>query len=104
MGWLVRRKGASPTVTRHLGLVVAARTLGVGGIAFVLGGLFGIAFPHLAALSISTGVHVHNLDRLGLPLVLVVVSVAGVGVGSLATELHRILRSLPSPAPPELPG
>ncbi len=68
------------------------------------GGLFGIAFPHLAALSISTGVHVHNLDRLGLPLVLVVVSVAGVGVGSLVTELHRIPRSLPSPAPPELPG
>jgi RNA polymerase sigma-70 factor (ECF subfamily) len=45
VGWLVRRKGASPTVTRHLGLVVAARTLGVGGIAFVVGGLFGIALP-----------------------------------------------------------
>jgi hypothetical protein len=99
VGWLVRRKGASPTVTRHLGLVVAARTLGVGGIAFVLGGLFGIAFPHVAALSISTGVHVHNLDHLGLPLVLVVVSVAGVGVGSLLTELHRIPRHPPAPAP-----
>jgi ABC-type nickel/cobalt efflux system permease component RcnA len=100
VGWLVRRKGASPAVTRHLGLVVAARTLGVGGVAFVLGGLFGIAFPHVAALSISTGVHVHNLDHLGLPLVLVVVSVAGVGVGSLITELHRIPRSPPAPAPP----
>ena len=99
VGWLVRRKGASPTVTRHLGLVVAARTLGVGGIAFILGGLFGIAFPHVAALSISTGVHVHNLDRLGLPLVLVVVSVAGVGVGSLVSELHRIPRHPPGPAP-----
>ncbi len=99
VGWLVRRKGASPTVTRHLGLMVAARTLGVGGIAFILGGLFGIAFPHVAALSISTGVHVHNLDRLGLPLVLVVVSVAGVGVGSLVSELHRIPRHPPGPAP-----
>jgi len=99
VGWLVRRKGASPTVTRHLGLVVAARTLGVGGIAFVLGGLFGIAFPHVASLSISTGVHVHNLDHLGLPLVLVVVSVAGVGVGSLVTELHRIPRYPPGSVP-----
>jgi hypothetical protein len=93
VGWLVRRKGASSMVTRHLGLVVAARTLWVGGIAFVIGGGFGVAFPHLAALSISTGLHVHNLDHLGLPLVLVVVSVAGVGVGSLVQELHRIPRT-----------
>jgi hypothetical protein len=64
-----------------------------------LGGLFGIALPHVAALSISTGAHVHNLDHLGLPLVLVVVSVAGVGVGSLVTELHRIPRHPPAPAP-----
>jgi ABC-type nickel/cobalt efflux system permease component RcnA len=93
VGWLVRRKNAAPEVTRRVGLVVAARTLGVGGIAFVIGGLFGIAFPHVASLSISTGLHVHNLDHLGLPLVLVVVSVAGVGVGSLVTELHRIPRA-----------
>ncbi len=93
VGWLVRRKGATPEVTRRIGLIVAARTLGVGGIAFVVGGLFGIAFPHVAGLTISTGVHVHNLDHLGLPLVLVVVSVAGVGVGSLITELRRIPKS-----------
>ncbi len=102
VGWLVRRKGAPPTVTRHLGLLVAARTLGVGGVAFILGGLFGIAFPHVAALQITTGVHVHNLDHLGLPLVLVVVSVAGVGVGSLVTELRRISRG-PAAAPPPPP-
>jgi ABC-type nickel/cobalt efflux system permease component RcnA len=90
VGWLVRRKGASPQLSRRLGLVVAGRTLAAGGVAFVLGGLFGIAFPNLASFSVSTGVHVHNLAHLGLPLVLVVVSVAGVGVGSLATEIHRI--------------
>lgn len=90
VGWLVRRKGAAPQVSRRLGLVVAARTLGVGGIVFVVGGLFGIAFPSLAAINVSTGVHVHNLAHLGLPLVLVVVSVAGVGIGSLVSELRRI--------------
>ncbi|MHB8245053.1 MAG: hypothetical protein ACYDGN_06790 [Acidimicrobiales bacterium] len=93
VGWLMRRRGASPDVTRRIGLVVAVRTLGVGGAAFVLGGLFGIAFPRVASLSLSTGLHVHNLDHLGLPLVLVVISVAGVGVGSLVTELRRIPRS-----------
>ncbi len=90
VGWLVRRKGASPQMSRRLGLVVAGRTLAVGGVAFVLGGLFGIAFPNLASFSVSTGVHVHNLAHLGLPLVLVVVSVAGVGVGSLVSELRHI--------------
>ena len=93
VGWLVRRRGAPPRVTRRLGLTVAARTLGIGGIAFLAGGIFGIAFPHLAALEVSTGVHVHNLAHLGLPLVLVVVSVAGVGLGSLLWELHRIPRA-----------
>ncbi len=92
VGWLVRRKRAAPEVTRQIGLRVAARTLGVGGIAFIIGGVFGVAFPHVASLSISTGLHVHNLDHLGLPLVLVVVSVAGVGVSSLVTELRRIPR------------
>jgi ABC-type nickel/cobalt efflux system permease component RcnA len=95
VGWLVRRKGATPEVSRRVGLVVAARTLGIGGIAFVAGGVFGIAFPHLAAFSVSTGLHVHNLDHLGLPLVLVAVSVAGVGVGSLATELRHVPSSPP---------
>jgi ABC-type nickel/cobalt efflux system permease component RcnA len=90
VGWLVRRKGASPDVTRRIGLVVAARTLGIGGIAFVVSGLFGVSVPNLADLSVSTGIHVHNLDSLGLPLVLVVVSVAGVGVGSLISELRRV--------------
>ena len=93
VGWLVRRKGASPAVSRRLGLVVATRTLMFGGAAFVIGGLFGIAFPGFAALSISTGLHVHNLAHLGLPLVLVVVSVAGVGVGSLIAEVRRLPRA-----------
>ncbi|MHB1988148.1 MAG: hypothetical protein ACYCSF_09205 [Acidimicrobiales bacterium] len=103
VGWLIRRRGASPELTRRLGLVVAVRTLGVGGAAFILGGLFGIGFPHLASLSISTGLHVHNLDHLGLPLVLVVVSVAGVGVGSLVTEIRRIPTSSLVPPAPGLP-
>lgn len=103
VGWLVRRKGVSSAVTRRLGLVVAARTLGVGGAAFLMGGIFGIAFLNLASFSVSTGVHVHNLAHLGLPLVLVMVSVAGVGAGSLALEMHRIPNSRPSPAPERHP-
>ena len=100
VGALVRRKGATPEVTRRIGLVVAARTLGIGGAAFVLAGLFGLAFPNVAALQFTTGIKVHNLDSLGLPLVLVVISVAAVGIGSLVSELRRI----PAPAAVPLPG
>ncbi len=90
VGAMVRRRGASPDVTRHIGLVVAARTLGFGGLAFMLAGVFGLFFPSLAGWSITTGVRVHNLDTLGLPIVLVMVSVAGVGFGSLVGQLRKI--------------
>ncbi len=93
VGWLVRRRGAAPDVTRRLGLTVATRTLAVGGIAFMAGGMFGVLFPSFASLSVRTGIHVHNLSHLGLPLVLVVFSVAGVGIGSLASEIHKLPRS-----------
>ncbi len=90
VGWIVRRKGGDEQSARRLGLWVAARTLGIGGLAFVAGGLFGLTFPSIANMAISTGIHVHNLDQIGLPLILVVVSVAGVGVSSLVSGLRRI--------------
>ncbi len=77
---------------------MAARTLGFGGAAFVLAGAFGLAFPRLATWQVATGVRVHNLDTLGLPLLLVMVSVAGVGLGSLVAELRRV-----RPAEPAVP-
>ncbi len=99
VGWLVRQRGAPPAITRRLGLTVAWRTLGVGGVAFVLAGLFGVAFPDLAGWSISSGVHVHNLDHIGLPFLLVVIVVGVAGMGSLAGELRKIPRRPPAPQP-----
>ncbi|MDA8401238.1 MAG: hypothetical protein M0008_14585 [Actinomycetota bacterium] len=93
VGWFVRRKGATPEASRRLGLVVATRTLWFGGAAFVVGGSFGVIFPGLAGLRVSTGLRVHNLAHLGLPLVLVVISVAGVGIGSLVSEVRKLPRS-----------
>lgn len=98
IGWLVRRAGAGPDAARAIGLVVAARTLGVGGAAFVLAGLFGLAFPRLAGAQLSTGVAVHNLDTLGLPILLVMVSVGLVGVGSLVQQV-RLQTRRPSAGP-----
>ncbi len=49
----------------------------------MVGGTFGLALSSLAGFSITTGVHVQNLDHLGVALVLVVVSVVDVGASSL---------------------
>ena len=88
IGWLVRRAGAGPDAARAIGLVVAARTLGVGGAAFVAAGLFGLAFPRIAGAQIGTGLRIHNLDSLGLPILLVMVSVGLVGVVSLVQQVR----------------
>jgi ABC-type nickel/cobalt efflux system permease component RcnA len=104
VGALMRRRGATPAQVRRIGLVVAARTLGIGGMAFVLGGAFGLAFPGVASRSISTGIHVHNLAHLGLPIVLVVVVVGGVGIGTLWSQLRQLraaVPGLPAGGPPE---
>ena len=92
IGWLVRRAGAGPEAARAIGLVVAARTLGVGGAAFMLAGVFGLIFPRLAGIQVFTGLKVHNLDTLGLPILLVMLSVGLVGFVSLVTEVRRQTR------------
>lgn len=91
-GRVAARRGLSPDAIRHVALTVAGRTLTWGGLAFVIGGAFGLLFPQIANLSFATGLQVHNLDQLGLPLFLVVFSVVGVGVVSLVTETRAWTR------------
>ena len=96
--WAMRR-GLPHEAIRNIALTTAARTLTWGGVAFVLFGLFGLAFPGAAEIAVSTPLHVHNLDTLGLPVLLLIVVVIGVGVTSLvsATQAYR-RRLVPAPA------
>jgi len=82
--WAARR-GLPGEAIRSIALTTAARTLTWGGAAFILYGLFALAFPAAADFEIATPLHIHNLDRLGLPFVLVVFTVFGVGVTSFVT-------------------
>ena len=82
-GLIARRRGLSDTAIRLRALRTAGKALTWGGMAFMVGGRFGLAFSSLTGFSMTTGVHVHNLDHLGVALVLVVVSVVGVGASSL---------------------
>jgi len=85
-GYWAARRGLPASAIREVGLVTASRTLAWGGGAFVIAGLFGIIFPALADASFITGVKIHNLHSIGLPLILVVVVVMGVGVTTLVRE------------------
>ncbi len=95
-GWISARRGLAPEAIRSVALTTAGRTMGWGGVAFIMGGGFGLGFPKLAGWSFYTGIHVHNLDRLGIGFVLVMVTVLGIGVGTLIRETHYWLRHKPS--------
>jgi hypothetical protein len=85
-GWIASRHGLPQEAIRQIALTTASRTLTWGGVAFVLGGGFGLAFPHAAGVSISTGFHIHNLAHFGLPLVLVIFAVVLVGIPTLVKQ------------------
>ncbi len=102
-GWFMSRRGLTPDALRQVALLTAARTLKWGGVAFVAAGLLGLTLPRLAGASLATGIHVHNLDTIGLPLALVVLTVLGVGGGTLVTQVRawsrRAPKDLTGPAP-----
>jgi sulfite exporter TauE/SafE len=91
--WAARR-GLPPEAIRSIALTTAARTLTWGGGAFILFGLFALAFPAAADFELATPLRVHNLDTLGLPFMLVVFTVFGVGVTSFVTAARAWRRRL----------
>ncbi|MES2407387.1 MAG: sulfite exporter TauE/SafE family protein [Pseudomonadota bacterium] len=93
-GKMAASRKLSPQAIRAVALTTAARTLLWGGAAYTAAGVFGLSFPKLADWSINTGLHVHGLSHIDLPLVLAVVCVAGVGLGTFFTQT-RALRSTP---------
>jgi hypothetical protein len=91
--WAVRR-GLPQEAIRNIALTTAARTLTWGGLAFLLFGLFGLAFPGIADMAVRTPLHIHNLDTLGLPFLLLVFAVLGVGVTSFVSATQAWRRQL----------
>ena len=91
--WAARR-GLPGEAIRSIALTTAARTLAWGGAAFILYGVFALAFPDAAEVQIATPLQIHNLDTLGLPFVLVLFTVFGVGVTSFVTATRAWRRRL----------
>jgi hypothetical protein len=99
--WAVRR-GLPQEAIRNIALTTAARTLTWGGLAFLLFGLFGLAFPGIADIAVRTPLHIHNLDTLGLPFLLLVFAVLGVGVMSFVSATQAWRRRLVAAGPATL--
>ncbi len=102
-GLVAARRGLDPEAIRRVALRAAGNTLTWGGVAFVVGGAFGLLFPDVAGLSLATGVHVHNLAHLGIALVLVTVMVVGVGLTTLVRQTRaetRLVKAAASPGGP----
>ena len=84
-GFMARQRFSQETI-RRIALTTAARTLGWGGLAFVLFGLTGLLFPNVENWSVDTGLHIHNLAHLDLDFVLLMVVVVGIGLGTLVSQ------------------
>ena len=86
-GWVSRRlPGAKGN---QLAQLIAIRTLLIGGSAFTLAGIAGVAFPVIDSWSVATGIDVYNLDQVNLGLVLVLFTVLFVGVGTILQVLRK---------------
>ncbi len=93
-GIIASRRGLDPDAVRRVALKTAGNTLTWGGVAFVIAGALGLAFPAAAGFAVVTGLHVHNLDHLGIAVVLAIGSVMGVGLGTLVRETRAEARAV----------
>lgn len=71
--WMARRR-LDDTARAFVARMTAGRTLRLAGIAFVLAGIAGLAYPALDDMAFDTGIRIHNLAHLGLGFFMVVLS------------------------------
>ena len=63
-----------------------------GGVAFIIAGAAILIFPQLLEYGISTGVHVHNLDNLGIGFFLVIFAVVIIGFLGYSTSIKKAVK------------
>lgn len=89
IGSLIRRQRLPEQLAQRVAQEGAGWTLLVGGGLFVAAGAAGLVVPSVMTAGISTGIHVHNLDQIGVGTLLVVVVLA-VAVLSIVRTVRRL--------------
>ena len=96
---LARLKKLTLRQMQRIGRSTAARTLYIGGLAFVVVGAVVAALPWLSRYALSTGNPLPGLDSIGYATVLIVLVVGGVGGHSLWRAYRDVRRPAPSAEP-----
>ncbi len=93
---IMRVKKLTVDQMKYVGRSAAARTLYLGGVAFVVIGALVLLFPILEKMAISTGNPIPNLDSLGVASILVIGVVGLIGFGNLYMGYKELKRLTPS--------
>jgi hypothetical protein len=87
--WLSKSKNLTRNGIAYVAKSISRYVLTYGGIAFVIAGAAILAFPQLLDYGITTGIHVHNLDNLGIGFFLVIVAVVVIGFLGYSTSIRK---------------
>lgn len=94
VGWWMQHRHLSQRALQYVARRVSGMMLYYGGIGFVVIGILGLFLP-LDRLQIVTGIHVHNLDTLGVGFFLAVILLFGIAgyafIYTLREVKHRTL-------------
>ncbi len=98
---LARLKKLSNGQIQSIGRRTAARTLYMGGVAFMAVGTVVAALPWLEDYYLATGTSIPNLDQIGIATLLIVLVVGVIGGNSLWKAYREATRSHAAPPGPE---
>ena len=77
--WLTRSKKLTKNGIAFVAKSISRYVLTYGGLAFIVAGSAILIFPQLLDYGITTGIHVHNLDNLGIGFFIVIFAVVIIG-------------------------
>ncbi|MBV1707052.1 MAG: sulfite exporter TauE/SafE family protein [Hyphomicrobiales bacterium] len=95
--WAARARLA-PEQLRQIALASAARTLAWGGAGLVLVGALNLLVPKWAGLHWNTGLHIHNLHTIDLPMIILITVIFVAGVGGFVRDARATARRIARPA------
>ncbi len=95
--WAARAK-LSPAQLRQIALTSAARTLAWGGAGLMFVGALSLFAPQWAQVHWITGLHIHNLHTINLPMIILITVIFVAGVGGFVRDARMTARRIAHPA------